>query len=102
MSVRDLDVAVLRDVVARLLPSSRRCAARSGASSRCSGAGRSSRSCNYEIAAVERLPVCQDSGLAVVMLETGQHVHWVGGVVQQAIYDGVREAPAPVTCDRRR
>lgn len=36
------------------------------------------------------MPVCQDSGLTVVMLETGQDVHWVGGSLQEAIADGVR------------
>jgi fumarate hydratase subunit alpha len=46
---------------------------------------------NYEIAADERLPVCQDSGVAVVMLEVGQDVHWTGGSVKEAIFDGVRE-----------
>jgi len=46
---------------------------------------------NYEIAAAERLPVCQDSGVAVVMLEVGQDVHWIGGSLQEAIFDGVRE-----------
>jgi fumarate hydratase subunit alpha len=45
---------------------------------------------NYEIAAVERLPVCQDSGVAVVMLEVGQDVHWTGGSFQEAIFEGVR------------
>ena len=45
---------------------------------------------NYEVAAEERMPVCQDSGLTVVMLETGQDVHWVGGSLQEAIADGVR------------
>ena len=46
---------------------------------------------NYEVAAAERRPVCQDSGVAVVMLEIGQDVHWTGGSMQEAIYDGVRE-----------
>ncbi len=46
---------------------------------------------NYEIAAAERLPVCQDSGVAVVMLDVGQDVHWTGGSVQAAIFDGIRE-----------
>ena len=46
---------------------------------------------NYEIAAAERLPVCQDSGVAVVMLEVGQDVHWTGGSFQEAIFEGVRE-----------
>jgi fumarate hydratase subunit alpha len=46
---------------------------------------------NYEIAAVERLPVCQDSGLTVVLLEIGQDVHWTGGALHDAIYDGIRD-----------
>lgn len=46
---------------------------------------------NYEIAAAERLPVCQDSGVAVVMMEVGQDVHWTGGSMQEAIFEGVRE-----------
>ena len=46
---------------------------------------------NYEVAAAERVPVCQDSGVAVVMLEVGQDVHWIGGSMQEAVHDGVRE-----------
>jgi fumarate hydratase subunit alpha len=46
---------------------------------------------NYEVAAAERVPVCQDSGVTVVMLETGQDVHWVGGGLTEAIHDGIRE-----------
>ena len=38
---------------------------------------------NYEVAAAERVPVCQDSGLAVVMLEIGQDVHLVGGIAHR-------------------
>jgi len=101
MSVRDLDVAVLRDAVARLLVESNYNippdiidALRGAIVREQSPLGRRTLEQivrNYEIAAAERLPVCQDSGLAVVMLETGQDVHWVGGVVQQAIYAGIRE-----------
>jgi fumarate hydratase subunit alpha len=101
MSVRDLDVAVLRDAVARLLveanyniPPDILDALREAAAREESPLGRRTLEQlvrNYEIAAAERLPVCQDSGLTVVMLETGQDVHWVGGVLQEAIYDGVRE-----------
>jgi fumarate hydratase subunit alpha len=40
---------------------------------------------NYEVAAAERLPVCQDSGLAVVLLDVGQDVHWIGGSLREAI-----------------
>jgi hypothetical protein len=43
---------------------------------------------NYEIAARERLPVCQDSGLTVVHVDVGQDVHWTGGNANEAIYSG--------------
>jgi fumarate hydratase subunit alpha len=49
---------------------------------------------NYEIAAVEQLPVCQDSGVTVVLLELGQDVHWCGGSMHEAIDAGIREGTA--------
>jgi fumarate hydratase subunit alpha len=101
MSVRDLDVAVLRDAVARLLvesnyviPPDVLAALRAAAVREQSELGRRTLEQlvrNYEIAAIERTPVCQDSGVTVVMLDTGQDVHWVGGTVQEAIYQGIRE-----------
>ena len=99
--VRDLDVAVLRDAVARLLVDSNHvlppdivAALREAAAREESPLGRATLEQlvrNADIAAAERMPVCQDSGLTVVMLETGQDVHWVGGAVQEAIYAGIRE-----------
>jgi fumarate hydratase subunit alpha len=104
VTVRDVDVAVLRDAVARLLvesnytiPSDVLDALRGAAAREESDLGRRTLEQlvhNYEIAAAERLPVCQDSGLAVVMLEIGQDVHWVGGSMTDAIHDGVREGTA--------
>jgi fumarate hydratase subunit alpha len=46
-------------------------------------------------AAAERRPVCQDSGVAVVMLDVGQDVHWIGGGMQEAVYEGVRDGTRP-------
>ena len=46
---------------------------------------------NYDVAARERVPVCQDSGVAVVLLEIGQDVHFVGGSLTEAVHRGVRE-----------
>ena len=46
---------------------------------------------NYEVAAAERVPVCQDSGVAVIMLDIGQDVHFVGGALTDAVHAGVRE-----------
>jgi fumarate hydratase subunit alpha len=45
---------------------------------------------NASIAQAERLPLCQDTGMVVVYLITGQEVHWVDGSVEEAINEGVR------------
>lgn len=46
---------------------------------------------NYEMAAKEQMPACQDTGVAVVFLEIGQDVHVVGGDLYEAIHEGVRQ-----------
>jgi fumarate hydratase subunit alpha len=99
--IRDIDVSTLRDTVSRLLvecnyniPADVLQALRDAAGREESPLARRTLEQlirNYEIAATERVPVCQDSGLAVVMLEVGQDVHWVGGSLQDAIYEGIRE-----------
>ncbi len=45
---------------------------------------------NLEIAGKEMIPICQDTGMAVVFLEIGQDVHFVGGNVVDAVNEGVR------------
>ena len=45
---------------------------------------------NYEIAAAENMPICQDTGVACVFLEIGQDVHFVGGGIEDAVNEGVR------------
>ena len=47
---------------------------------------------NAELARKERLPLCQDCGLAVLFIEIGQEVHFVGGDFTEAINDAVRRA----------
>ena len=47
---------------------------------------------NDEIAAKTQMPICQDTGMAVVFLDVGQDVHFVGGDVNDAIERGVRWA----------
>ncbi len=49
---------------------------------------------NAKIAAQERVPLCQDCGLAVVFVEMGQDVHIAGGDLVQAINEGVRKGYA--------
>lgn len=46
---------------------------------------------NANIAKEERLPICQDTGVACVFLEIGQDVHLVDGNLEEAINNGVRE-----------
>lgn len=46
---------------------------------------------NYEVARNEGMPVCQDTGMAVVFIELGQDVHLVGGSLAEAVNAGVRE-----------
>ncbi|MDF2615644.1 MAG: hydro-lyase, Fe-S type, tartrate/fumarate subfamily, alpha subunit [Sedimentibacter sp.] len=45
---------------------------------------------NQEIARTKDVPICQDTGLAVIFLELGQEVHLVGGDLNTAINEGVR------------
>ncbi|MEJ2733803.1 MAG: fumarate hydratase [Anaerolineae bacterium] len=46
---------------------------------------------NAEIARSEQMPLCQDCGLTVIFLEVGQEVHIVGGDLNEAISNGVRD-----------
>jgi fumarate hydratase subunit alpha len=46
---------------------------------------------NAGIAKAEEIPICQDTGFAVVFVELGQEVHLVGGDLKEAINDGVRQ-----------
>lgn len=46
---------------------------------------------NLEIAGKDWIPICQDTGMAIVFLEVGQDVHFEGGSVEDAINEGVRQ-----------
>lgn len=45
---------------------------------------------NLEIAREDMIPICQDTGMAVIFIEVGQEVHFTGGSVEEAINEGVR------------
>ena len=45
---------------------------------------------NLEIAGEDMIPICQDTGMAVVFLKIGQDVHFEGGSVEEAVNEGVR------------
>jgi len=47
---------------------------------------------NADIAAQEKVPLCQDCGVAVLFLELGQEVHITGGDLYAAVNEGVRQA----------
>ena len=46
---------------------------------------------NLKIAAEEMIPICQDTGMAVIFLEVGQDVHFEGMAIEDALNEGVRQ-----------
>ena len=46
---------------------------------------------NLQIAAKDMIPICQDTGMAVIFMEIGQEVHFEGGWLEDAINEGVRQ-----------
>ncbi len=46
---------------------------------------------NLAIAGEERIPICQDTGMAVVFVKIGQEVYIEGGSLEEAIHEGVRQ-----------
>lgn len=46
---------------------------------------------NLKIAGEDMIPICQDTGMAVIFMEIGQDVHFVGGSLSDAVNEGVRQ-----------
>lgn len=46
---------------------------------------------NLRIAKEDQIPICQDTGMAVIFLEIGQDVHFEGGNLEEAVNEGVRQ-----------
>lgn len=46
---------------------------------------------NISIAGKDMIPICQDTGMAVIFLEIGQDVHFEGGSLEEAVNEGVRK-----------
>lgn len=46
---------------------------------------------NLKIAGEDMIPICQDTGMAVIFLEIGQEVHFEGGLLEDAVNEGVRQ-----------
>ena len=49
---------------------------------------------NLQIAGEDMIPICQDTGMAVIFLEIGQDVHFEGGLLEDAVNEGVRQGYA--------
>jgi len=47
---------------------------------------------NAALAKEHRIPICQDTGLAIIFVDLGQEVHIVGGDLESALEQGVRQA----------
>lgn len=75
------------------LPEDIRCAVRLAAETEQSPVGRAILGDlmeNFEFAAQKNLPICQDTGMALVFLELGQEVHITGGLLENAVNEGIR------------
>lgn len=46
---------------------------------------------NLRIAGEDAIPICQDTGMAVIFMEIGQEVHFEGGSLEDAVNEGVRQ-----------
>lgn len=46
---------------------------------------------NLQIAGEDMIPICQDTGMAVIFLKIGQEVHFEGGLLEDAVNEGVRQ-----------
>ncbi|MCM1214504.1 MAG: fumarate hydratase [Lachnospiraceae bacterium] len=46
---------------------------------------------NMRIAGEDMIPICQDTGMAVIFMEIGQEVHFEGGSLEEAVHEGVRQ-----------
>ncbi len=104
MNVREIDVSAVADAVAEAfvsvnyeLSSDMREALARASETETSETGRRVLSMldeNMKIAKEEYIPICQDTGMAVVFLDVGQDVHFTGGSLTDAVNDGVRRAYA--------
>ncbi len=102
MSVREIDVAVVRDTVEQLcldanyeLPENVVNALEAARLRESSPIGKQTISLlleNAGVAATDRVPMCQDTGTVVLFAEIGQDVHFTGGLLRDAINEGVRRA----------
>ena len=108
--MRELDVSVIRDTVARLcieantkLPEDMQAAIRVFQTREDWAIARGVLDQiveNFSIADRENVPICQDTGMACVFLEVGQEVHFVGGNLYDAVHEVCERATGKGICAR--
>ena len=99
--MRELDVSVIRDTVARLCIEANTCLPEDVKAAILDFQQKENWAIarevldqiveNFTIADRENVPICQDTGMACVFLEVGQEVHFVGGGLYDAVHEGVRK-----------
>jgi len=99
-SIREISAAMITDTIARLskeanyvLEADVRQALEKGARAEESPVGREIFNQlleNADIACSEKLPICQDTGLAIIFVDLGQDAHVAGASLEEAINEGVR------------
>lgn len=99
--MRDIEVSVVRDAVARLcidanknLPCDLISKIKKSEENEKDGIAKSVLNdllLNADTAKELNIPVCQDTGMAVVFLKIGQEVHFIGGNLYDAVNDGVKK-----------
>ncbi|MBR6917633.1 MAG: fumarate hydratase [Clostridia bacterium] len=100
--MRELDVSKIADAVARLAEDINYELSDDVERALCLAAGRETSETakdvlgiilrNLDAAKENRVPICQDTGMAIVFLDVGQEVSLVGGYVVDAVNEGVRRA----------
>ena len=99
--MREVDVKTIKETVAKLcvkaniyLPNDLKQAVKAASFNEKSELGKKimcSLCDNFQTAEEKGIPVCQDTGMAVVFAEVGQEVHLTGGLLCEAINEGVKQ-----------
>ena len=98
--MREIDVKIITDNIEKMCIDANCClnADIYGRLQKCAGCEKSAvgkdilEQCikNADLAKQKKKPICQDTGMAVIFMEIGQEVHFVGGSLTDAVNEGVR------------
>ena len=101
MSIREIDVKLITDNLAEMsfkinhfLSEDMKCALNDACKEESSPLGKQVLGVlqeNLKVAEEKTIPICQDTGMAVVFLEIGQDVHFTGGDLTEAVNEGIRK-----------